>query len=146
MSTRFYPLYQRGNPQLRIFLPNFWMKIVRSEEPLPPNMVLFQTSIEMTQYDVKNYLEKIYKVPVVEVKTTIKMGTIKPCVYSDKLTKEDDYKEALVTLPVDQKFVFPEFTNATYMKKEMEAYKKAKESFRNTRGDRQHKVPAWFKH
>lgn len=50
------------------------MKIVRSEEPLPPNMVLFQTSIEMTQYDVKNYLEKIYKVPVVEVKTTIKMG------------------------------------------------------------------------
>lgn len=48
--------------------------------------------------------------------------------------------------PVDQKFVFPEFTNATYMKKEMEAYKKAKESFRNTRGDRQHKVPAWFKH
>ena len=50
------------------------MKLIRSEEPLPPYQVLFQTSIQMTQYDIKNYLEKIYKIPVVEVKTTIKMG------------------------------------------------------------------------
>jgi hypothetical protein len=28
MSTRWYPIYQRGNPQLRVFLPNFWMKMV----------------------------------------------------------------------------------------------------------------------
>ena len=29
MSTRWYPIYQRGNPQLRVFLPNFWMKLVK---------------------------------------------------------------------------------------------------------------------
>lgn len=67
-------MYQKGNPQLRIFLPNFWMKIVRPKEPIPPNMVLFQTSIEMTEHDVKNYLTKIYNVPVVDVKLTIKDG------------------------------------------------------------------------
>ena len=44
MSTRWYPIYQKGNPQvfcstvqllflfilqLRVFLPNFWMKMVK---------------------------------------------------------------------------------------------------------------------
>ena len=29
MSSRWYPIYQRGNPQLRVFLPNFWMKLVK---------------------------------------------------------------------------------------------------------------------
>ena len=31
MSSRWYPIYQRGNPQLRVFLPNFWMKMVKKE-------------------------------------------------------------------------------------------------------------------
>jgi hypothetical protein len=41
MSTRWYPIYQRGNPQLRIFLPNFWMKLVQLEKiSAPSNKVL----------------------------------------------------------------------------------------------------------
>ena len=70
MSTRWYPIYQRGNPQLRVFLPNFWMKLVKLDKiEAPSNKVHFIVSQEMTRYDVKNYLEKIYKVPVDSVKT-----------------------------------------------------------------------------
>ena len=60
-----YPLYRRGNPQLRIYLPNFWMKLLNPEKQFvraPPNRVTFEVSPEMTKLDVKNYLEKIYKV------------------------------------------------------------------------------------
>lgn len=67
-------MYQRGNPQLRIFLPNFWLKLVRSEQSQPPNVVEFIVSQEMTRIDVKNYLEKIYNVPVCNVRTRIVMG------------------------------------------------------------------------
>jgi len=28
----------------------------------------------MTKYDIRNYLEKIYKIPVVDVRTVIAMG------------------------------------------------------------------------
>jgi large subunit ribosomal protein L23 len=37
MSTRWYPIYQRGNPQLRIFLPNFWMKLVKLDKISAPS-------------------------------------------------------------------------------------------------------------
>lgn len=47
MSTRWYPLYQRGNPQLRVFLPNFWMKLVKSEHKQPENIVTFEVSMGM---------------------------------------------------------------------------------------------------
>ena len=60
-----YPLYRRGNPQLRIFLPNFWMKLLNNEKNYiksPPNCVTFEVSPAMTSLDVRNYLEKIYKV------------------------------------------------------------------------------------
>jgi large subunit ribosomal protein L23 len=72
-----YPLYQKGNPQLRVFLPNFFMKLVKDKHNVnrPLNMVTFHVSMEMSEYDVKNYLEKIYKVPVVDVRTEVCLGT-----------------------------------------------------------------------
>lgn len=39
MSSRWYPLYQRGNPQLRVFLPNFWLKLVRPSHEQPKNVI-----------------------------------------------------------------------------------------------------------
>ena len=69
-----YPVFRRGNPQLRIFLPNFFMKLVKSENPQPKNVVTFIVSTSMTKYDVRNYLEKIYKVPVVNVATHNRLG------------------------------------------------------------------------
>lgn len=69
-----YPIYQRGNPQLRIFLPNFWMKLVHPDYKQPENIVKFIVSVEMTDHDIKNYLEKIYKVPVAKVQSSIETG------------------------------------------------------------------------
>ncbi len=41
----------------------------RSQADSPPNHVTFVVSSEMTRLDVKNYLEKIYQVPVMNVRT-----------------------------------------------------------------------------
>lgn len=57
-----------------MFLPNFFMKLVKPRDPQPPNVVQFQVSVEMTKYDIKNYLEKIYNVPVENVVTHNRMG------------------------------------------------------------------------
>jgi len=73
-----YPLYQKGNPQLRMFLPNFWMKLVKFPlSPVPKNRVMFHVSMGMSSQDVKHYLESIYKVPVVNVRSYIRLGKLK---------------------------------------------------------------------
>lgn len=93
-----YPLYQRGNPQLRVFLPNFWMKIVRPSIKQKPNIVQFECSMEMTKIDVKNYLEKIYNVPVVDIRTRIALGRFRKEPTKGYVIKDDDQKFAYVTL------------------------------------------------
>ena len=81
------------------------MKIVKNKHmKLPPNHVVFQVSPEMTKLDVKNYLEKIYKVPVYHVMTRNVTGEVKKPGFLDPdfditpLYKEDDIKYAYVTL------------------------------------------------
>lgn len=93
-----YPIYQRGNPQLRVFLPNFWMKLVRHTPKQLPNIVHFQCSMEMTKFDIKNYLEKIYNVPVVQVRTNISLGRFRRDIGKGYVVKDDDIKYAFVTL------------------------------------------------
>lgn len=98
MSTRWYPIYQRGCPQLRVFLPNFWLKLIQPTHNQPENVVQFACSMEMTKYDVKNYLEKIYNIPVMEVRTRIGMGNTKRDHVVGYVTKDEDTKYAYVTL------------------------------------------------
>lgn len=93
-----YPIYQRGNPQLRVFLPNFWMKLVRPPPRQLPNIAHFQCSMEMTKFDIRNYLEKIYNVPVVQVRTKICLGKFRRDIGKGYVTKDDDIKFAYVTL------------------------------------------------
>uniref|UniRef100_A0A8C3LE83 Large ribosomal subunit protein uL23m n=1 Tax=Chrysolophus pictus TaxID=9089 RepID=A0A8C3LE83_CHRPC len=69
-----YPLFQLGGPQLRIFRPNFFMLAVRPGVPQPEDTVQFRVSMEMTKVDIRNYLEKIYNVPVAAVRTRIQYG------------------------------------------------------------------------
>jgi len=137
MSTRWYPLYQRGNPQLRVFLPNFWMKLVKLDKfETAGNKIQFIVSKEMSKYDVKNYLEKIYNVPVVDVKTVNLIGKQYINRFTQKLAKEDDYKVAFVTLPPGENFEFPDLK---IREKEDEKYEdshedvdKAKEEFKKS--------------
>ncbi|XP_049293641.1 probable 39S ribosomal protein L23, mitochondrial [Anopheles funestus] len=149
MSTRWYPIYQRGNPQLRVFLPNFWLKLLRPEHKQPPNVVQFACSMEMTRHDVKNYLEKIYKVPVVNVRTRIALGNTKRDLVLGYITKEEDTKLAYVTLPNNMKFEFPDIfpTDAKQKieddKKSLEDAKKNHKKFLDKNKDRPG-TPGWF--
>ncbi|CAH1370444.1 unnamed protein product [Tenebrio molitor] len=111
MSTRWYPIYQKGGPQLRVFLPNFWLKLVRPTHEQPPNVVQFSCSMQMTKFDIKNYLEKIYNVKVVDVRTRIAMGKTKRVHGKGYVIKEDDIKYAYITLvsPLTKLFIQSKF-------------------------------------
>lgn len=74
------------------------MKLVRPLPQQQPNIVHFQCSIEMTKYDIRNYLEKIYKVPVVDIKTKITLGKFRKDISKGYVVKDDDIKYAFITL------------------------------------------------
>lgn len=52
----------------------------------------------MTKQDVRNYLEKIYQLPVINVTTRAVSGEIKRATGKAYLVKDEDYREALVDL------------------------------------------------
>ncbi|GBM46069.1 putative 39S ribosomal protein L23, mitochondrial [Araneus ventricosus] len=107
MSTRVYPTFIKGNPRLRIFLPNFFMKLVKPKRSEPANHVRFIIPLEMTDDDVKSYLNNIYNVPVCQVRTSLYEGEIKRN-HKNYLIKEPDFRMAHVILPEDMKFEFPD--------------------------------------
>ncbi|XP_051155618.1 39S ribosomal protein L23, mitochondrial [Leptopilina boulardi] len=151
MSTRWYPFYQRGNPQLRVFLSNFWLKLVKPEQKQPKNIVKFHCSMEMTRFDVKNYLEKIYNIKSVNVRTRIKLGetSTKKTGY---VVKDDDIKIAYVVLNRNESFEFPDVFVTEEVKKdkeeETEQLEMMKKGFQdylkfNKRSDR-FQMPGWY--
>ncbi|XP_046450620.1 39S ribosomal protein L23, mitochondrial-like [Daphnia pulex] len=148
MSTRIYPAFKSGSPKLRVFLPDFWMKLVKPSHNLLPNQVQFVVSSQMTKLDVKQYLEKIYNLPVVHVSTYNQMGKTKtlPNTY---VTKENDEKIAFVTLHKDHKFVFPEIHGSTDIYDEQtNTMKQTKELYAQKTSINISKqgVPTWFSH
>jgi len=54
--------------------------------------------MEMTKFDVKNYLKKIYNIDIIEVRTRIAMGRIKKDQLQGSIINEDDRKIAYVIL------------------------------------------------
>ncbi|XP_055505651.1 39S ribosomal protein L23, mitochondrial isoform X4 [Leucoraja erinacea] len=93
-----YPLYQYGNPQLRIFRTNFFMTLVRPGKEQPEDTAQFRIPMEMTKPDVKNYLQDIYSVPVAAVRTRIQYCTNKKRNHKNQKVKRPDYKVAYVQL------------------------------------------------
>lgn len=59
----------------------------------------------MTNWDIRNYLEKIYKVQVGAVNSVIRAGALKKT--QDGIAKWEDYRIAYVTLPMGQTFKWP---------------------------------------
>ncbi|KAL2094134.1 hypothetical protein ACEWY4_011446 [Coilia grayii] len=108
MSRRLiHPLYQFGNPQLRVFRPGWFLSLVRPGKEQPPDTVQFRVPLEMTKFDVRNYLQKIYNVPVVAVRTRIQFGSNKKRNHLNQRVKHPDYKVAYVQLGEGQTFEFP---------------------------------------
>ncbi|KDR17034.1 putative 39S ribosomal protein L23, mitochondrial, partial [Zootermopsis nevadensis] len=143
-----YPLYQVGNPQQRVFLPNFWLKLVRPSHKFPPNVVQFIVSIQMTKYDIRNYLEKIYKIPVVNVRTVVTMGKTEQDQLKGYVTKEDDFKVAFVTLPRGQEFHFPDIFPKDEKKLDDDAktLEETKKNYREflDKSNQQPGIPGWY--
>lgn len=52
----------------------------------------------MTKMDIRNYLERIYKLPIVNVETRVVSGKIKRATGKPYMVKDDDYREAIVDL------------------------------------------------
>jgi large subunit ribosomal protein L23 len=74
------------------------MKLIRTTHKQPPNVVQFECSMEMTRYDIKNYLEKIYNVNPVKINTVITMGKFRRDRLQGAVIKDDDIKVAYVIL------------------------------------------------
>uniref|UniRef100_A0A8D0CDM2 Large ribosomal subunit protein uL23m n=1 Tax=Salvator merianae TaxID=96440 RepID=A0A8D0CDM2_SALMN len=144
-----YPLYQHGNPQLRVFRTDYFVKLMRPYAPQPEDTVQFQIPIEMTKVEFKDYLENIYKVPVAAIRTRIQFGQTKKD-HKNRTVKTPDYKIAYVQLAAGQTFQFPDL----YPEKEEtiepgsfeDIQKKFMENERQKQKDdpRQGGVPRWF--
>lgn len=74
------------------------MKLVRPTHKQPPNIVQFICSMEMTKHDIKNYLEKIYDIKTVDVRTRIGMGKTRRDMGLGYVVKDDDVKYAYIVL------------------------------------------------
>uniref|UniRef100_A0A0N5AR97 Large ribosomal subunit protein uL23m n=1 Tax=Syphacia muris TaxID=451379 RepID=A0A0N5AR97_9BILA len=106
MSSRIKRLWQLGNPQLRVFLPDFWVRIVDTPKcgpgRLPKNCVKFEVDKRMSRHDVREYLEKIYELPVRDVRTFVKEDIdwlkVNVAKYRRALWKEEERKYAYVFL------------------------------------------------
>lgn len=144
MSTRFYPRFVKGNPQLRIFLPDWTLIPIKPKERQPKNVVLFKTDVRMTDWDIKSYLEKIYKVPVAGIRSDIRHGDLRAS--SKGITKTNDYRLAHVTLTADQTFEWPDLFPREKAKEQTEDYEKTlKELTKERKQDpNQRGLPTWF--
>ncbi|XP_015281245.1 PREDICTED: 39S ribosomal protein L23, mitochondrial [Gekko japonicus] len=103
-----YPLYQFGNPQIRIFRTNYFLTMVRPGVRLPEDTVQFRIPMVMTRLELKDYLENIYKVPVAAIRTRIQHGSRKQRDHRNRPIKKPDYKVAYVQLGAGQTFQFPD--------------------------------------
>jgi large subunit ribosomal protein L23 len=100
---------------------------------------------------VKNYLEKIYQLPVVSVRTRIAMGKTKKEQRSGYIIKEEDTKVSYVTFPKEVKFTFPDLFPETAESKEnrrddSKALDQAKENYQKflERNAKRRSIPGWY--
>lgn len=148
MSSRFYPRYVAGNPQLRVFLPDWPMILIRPKQKTEANVVTFKVDPRMTNWDVRNYLDKIYNIKVGGIKSIIRAGDLKLVGPAKKpfMSKKDDYRIVWVTLKLGETFTFPDLYPKEAFQQEMADYKNAQEAAKKDlkRDTTKQDVPNWF--
>ncbi|CAD5119918.1 DgyrCDS8497 [Dimorphilus gyrociliatus] len=155
-----YPLWYKNNPQLRIYLPLFWMKMIRAEKyNKPKDYVAFEVHPQMTNHDVKQYLEKVYRIPVRRVRTTLlrpeeKEGFARVLDHKNKLIRrnisdrDDQIRMAFVQLADGYEYTFPNlFKSETPEDKDLKEASKIKDSyFKDKRVSwDMSDLPSWFR-
>ncbi|XP_025735039.1 large ribosomal subunit protein uL23m isoform X2 [Callorhinus ursinus] len=143
-----YPLYQLGNPQLRVFRTNFFIRLVRPGSVQPEDTVQFRIPMEMTRVDLRNYLERIYNVPVAAVRTRVQHGSNRKRDYRNVRMKKPDYKVAYVQLAHGQTFtfpdLFPEKKHSSPGDNDIQDKLLEEQRQRQSRDPRRGGVPDWF--
>ncbi|CDW52506.1 Ribosomal L23 domain containing protein [Trichuris trichiura] len=164
MTTRLHRLLPRKDQKTLVFLPDCWMKLVKPKESekLLPNMVKFIVSPEMNADDVREYLKKIYNVPVRDVNVRVEQGKMirllkeydSPSrmagIHGRVVDKEPDITVAFVTLRKDLHFSFPKlYTDKAFYQEQQQLKRMEKtlaESKKTELSSWQcHGVPSWFK-
>ena len=102
------PLWNPGDPRHLIFLPLYWLKLVEPKQVMPKDFVKFECHLQMTANDVRQYLEKLYEVKVLDVRINITKGQYMKHPKKAGLLSPpmDDQKYAYVQLK-DDEFNFP---------------------------------------
>ncbi|XP_076971464.1 large ribosomal subunit protein uL23m [Tamandua tetradactyla] len=145
-----YPLYQLGNPQLRVFRTNFFIRLVRPGMAQPEDTVQFHIPMEMTREDVRNYLQSIYSVPVAAVRTRIQHGSNRKRDHRNVRVKKPDCKVAYVQLAHGQTFAFPDLFPEKGPRagggsvEDIQATLMEDEQLRQRPDPRRPGVPSWF--
>ncbi|KAK2713410.1 large ribosomal subunit protein uL23m-like isoform X2 [Artemia franciscana] len=123
------------------------MKVVKPAKAIPPNKVHLMVSNEMTEYDVRNYLEKIYNIKPITVKVNMMQGRFRKN-EKNYIVKDDDYKMAYITLAKDETFEFPELfpKGEDEYEKQKDQVEEAKKVFRERQKVNQNRpgIPSWF--
>jgi large subunit ribosomal protein L23 len=93
--------FVRAGRQFRMWMPIYSMTMVsaRNATATHPAYAIFRTSPKMTKHEIKEYLTKIYNLPVKKVNTMNYEGKRKKLVSRFGLTyyKYKDFKKAVVT-------------------------------------------------
>ncbi|XP_014681391.1 PREDICTED: 39S ribosomal protein L23, mitochondrial-like [Priapulus caudatus] len=152
MSTKLYPLYQLGNPRTRVFLPDFWMKLVASVRDQPKHIVTFHVHPRMSKLDAKNYLEKIYGVKVANIHKRIIAGEYKKHPFYGHVTeRKDETKVFFIHLADEQTFEFPDIfpedkksSSEDQIKQYSEIQKQARKDQNVQWKEYRPGVPSWF--
>ncbi|KAM9220208.1 large ribosomal subunit protein uL23m isoform 3-T3 [Dugong dugon] len=143
-----YPLYQLGGPQLRVFRTNFFIQLVRPGMAQPEDTVQFRIPLEMTRVDLRNYLERIYQVPVAAVRTRVQHGSGRRRDHRQVRVKKPDYKVAYVQLAHGQTFrfpnLFPEKEQGPERSAHLDLQDQLVEQQRQSSDPRRGSIPAWF--
>jgi large subunit ribosomal protein L23 len=89
------------NSGFRMWMPNMPMMLVsaRNARDTHPASAVFRVLPRMTKHEIKEYLTKIYELPVRKVNTMIYLGKRKQAFGKRGIArwKERDYKKAIVT-------------------------------------------------
>lgn len=105
--------------------------------------------MKMTEFDVRNYLTKIYKLPVKHIELEIEMGQTRKSPEKGSVFKDDDIKLAHVSLD-GVKFQFPDLYPSDKLdvdlrkSDEMETLSKEMKGKLDQHAKDRPFVPSWF--
>merc|ERR1712018_220379 len=127
------------------------MRLIKPERDVPKTEVHFETHPQMSQFDIKNYLEKIYKVPVLHLSTEVIPGEGVKSLYNKNNVayREPDKQMAYVTLAQGHEFQFPDIFGEKGLstEKDLKDLKQSKQErqAKAQAGWERQAVPPWFR-